>query len=52
MITREEALEKACFHLDETEQSLGDVNIGKHLSLAQLYLSYAHEMSLPTPEKA
>jgi hypothetical protein len=44
MITRQEALEKASHHIQEAENTLGEVNLGKHLSLVQLCLSYAHEL--------
>jgi hypothetical protein len=49
-MTREEALEKAALHITEAEKTMGEVNLGKHLSLTQLCLSYAHEVSL-TPSK-
>jgi hypothetical protein len=46
-MTRQEALGKTAYFLGEAESALGDVNVGKYLSLAQLYLSFAHELNEP-----
>lgn len=47
-MTRQEALDKSAFHMEEAGKALSDVGLGKHLSLAQLYLSYAHEVNVPS----
>jgi hypothetical protein len=52
MMTRQEALDKSASHMEEAGKTMGDVNLGKHLSLAQLYLSYAHEVGLKAAEES
>jgi hypothetical protein len=47
MITRDEALEKASFHIGEADKAFSDASVGKHLSLVQLYLTFAHELNTP-----
>jgi hypothetical protein len=46
-VTRQEALDKAAEHLQEAESAFGDTSLSKHLSLAQLFMGYAHEMNNP-----
>lgn len=46
-MTRQDALDKAAQHLQEAESAFSDTGLSKHLSLAQLFMSYAHEMNNP-----
>lgn len=43
-MTRVEALDKAAELLKKAEDSLGEQNLSKNLTLAQLYMTLAHEM--------
>lgn len=44
-MTRDEALTKASEMLDKAENSVGDAHLSKHVTLAQLYMTLAHELN-------
>lgn len=43
-MTREEALGKAAEMLNHAENSVGEAHLSKHVTLASLYMTLAHEL--------